>query len=266
MAQRQDVGLMGQGFWVLGTDTGVGKTKVAAGLVHALAACGAPVAGIKPVVSGAVALSDGPRVQQVWEDVLALEEAGGLPLSLSERCVLTFRAPASPHFAAQEEGQAVRLDALVEEVRKRILPGRVTVVEGVGGLRVPVGAGFDMADVVVASGLPVVLVVGLRLGCINHALLTAEAVVGRGVPLLGWIANAGIDVGYERGEQTLATITGSLGLACAGLIPRLPGLPPLTDVIGLTAYRAGLRHQAGLAGKALAEAASRYVASGSFAV
>ncbi len=266
------------GVWVLGTDTGVGKTKVSAGLVHALAGAGCRVAGIKPVVSGALRLRAtlaetapmpalGATDMLVWEDVLALEEAGGIPLPERVRNAVALLEPASPHFAAAAEQREIGLAALLASIETGCSLADLLVLEGVGGLRVPVSAGLDMADLVVATGFPVLLVVGLRLGCINHALLTAEALRARGVVLAGWVANTGLDVSYQRVADTVRTLDEGLGVPCAACLPGLPALPALVSVEQLAAYRAGLRGQAALAGLALracAEGLLRQLVGGTF--
>ena len=239
------------GVWVLGTDTGVGKTKVSAGLVYGLASRGVRVAGLKPVVSGALDWMGAPAGQpQVWEDLLALEQAGGVVLSPNRRSILALQAPASPHFAAQEQGVQVDFAALLAGIRDVAADVEMVVVEGVGGLRVPLTARFDTADLAVALGLPVVLVVGLRLGCINHALLTAEALRSRGLTIATWVANTGLSEPYARVDETVATISARLGVPCSAVLPPLAPLP-LLQWAQRQSYLLGLKSQAVEAAAAL---------------
>ncbi|MHB1707042.1 MAG: dethiobiotin synthase, partial [Acidithiobacillus sp.] len=154
---------MMKGFFVTGTDTGVGKTVVSAALVHAYAARGERVAGLKPVVSGAV---DG-----VWEDVEILRQASVPPRSREECNLYAFPAAIAPHWAAQQVGQRIDLDAILRFLEEQAAGVDRVIVEGTGGFLVPLGDGRSFADLALGLRLPVVLVVDLRLGAINHALL-----------------------------------------------------------------------------------------------
>ncbi|WP_461275553.1 dethiobiotin synthase [Acidithiobacillus sp.] len=172
---------MMKGFFVTGTDTGVGKTVVSAALVHAYAARGERVAGLKPVVSGAV---DG-----VWEDVEILRQASVPPRSREECNLYAFPAAIAPHWAAQQVGQRIDLDAILRFLEEQAAGVDRVIVEGAGGFLVPLGDGRSFADLALGLRLPVVLVVDLRLGAINHALLSAEAIIRRGLPWGGWVGN-----------------------------------------------------------------------------
>ena len=177
---------MKRGVFVTGTDTGVGKTVAACALIHALRAAGERVVPMKPVAAGAV--QRGGR--WVNEDTLALMQAAGLGLDAAERVTpLLLREPMAPHIAAAREGQRVLLAPLLQAFEASGAPGDFHVVEGVGGFMVPLDELVDTADLAGAFELPVVLVVGMRLGCLNHALLTAQAIDSAGLPLAGWIAN-----------------------------------------------------------------------------
>jgi dethiobiotin synthetase len=208
-----------RGVFVTGTDTGVGKTVCACALVHALRARGLRVAPMKPVAAGAVAHAGG------WanEDTLALIEAAG-PGAPSPAAVtpLLLREPMAPHVAAAREGRAITVAPLVAAHRRLAEAADFTVVEGVGGFLVPLSPEGDTRDLAVALGLPVVLVVGLRLGCLNHALLTAEAVRSSGLPLAGWIANA-IDPAMAVPDENVAALAGRLPAPLLGRLPFLPG-------------------------------------------
>ena len=171
--------------FVTGTDTGVGKTLVSAGLLHALARYHPRVVGMKPIAAGTVCV-DGIDSN---EDVVALRAAStcAVPPELDNPVLLP--DPVSPHIAAARAGVRIDIGHLVACHRALALQADVVVVEGAGGFHVPLSATETGADLAEALGLPVLLVVGLRLGCLNHALLTAEAIRARGLTLAGWVAN-----------------------------------------------------------------------------
>ncbi|MEO6564504.1 MAG: dethiobiotin synthase [Casimicrobiaceae bacterium] len=200
------------GIFITGTDTGVGKTLVAVGLLRALASRGARVAGMKPVASG---VDDGAAVNA---DVAALTAADGLPLALRDRNPYGFDPAIAPHLAAQESGVSIDIDVIVAAFARLQSHAEFIVVEGAGGVLVPLDRDHDMLDLARALGLPVLLVVGLRLGCINHALLSAQAIAARGLPLAGWIANATEpSMRHEQGNiDTIAAHLGAMPLATVG--------------------------------------------------
>lgn len=208
-----------KGVFVTGTDTGVGKTVCACALVRALRARGLRVAPMKPVAAGAVAHAGG------WanDDTLALIEAAGPGApSPAEVTPLLLREPMAPHVAAAREGRTIEVAPLLAAHRRLAAAADFTVVEGVGGFLVPLSPAEDTRDLAVALGLPVVLVVGLRLGCLNHALLTAEAASAAGLPLAGWIANA-IDPAMTVPDENVAALAGRLPAPLLGHLPFLPG-------------------------------------------
>ena len=171
--------------FVTGTDTGVGKTLVSAGLLHALARYHPRVVGMKPIAAGTVCV-DGIDSN---EDVVALRAAStcAVPSELDNPVLLP--DPVSPHIAAARAGVRIDIGHLVACHRALALQADAVVVEGAGGFHVPLSATETGADLAEALGLPELLVVGLRLGCLNHALLTAEAIRARGLTLAGWVAN-----------------------------------------------------------------------------
>lgn len=171
--------------FVTGTDTGVGKTLVSAALLHALARHYSRVVGMKPVAAGTL-LVDGVQAN---DDVLALRAASSchVPPALDNPVLLP--DPLSPHIAAARAGVEISIAHLVDCHRQLLERADAVVVEGAGGFMVPLSATETGADLAQALGLPVVLVVGLRLGCLNHALLTAWAIRARGLTLAGWVAN-----------------------------------------------------------------------------
>ncbi|MCW5592950.1 MAG: dethiobiotin synthase [Burkholderiales bacterium] len=219
---------MSRGVFVTGTDTGVGKTLAACALVQALRARGLRVAPMKPVAAGAVPRGDG------WanEDTLALVEAAGPDAPAPEEVTpVLLREPMAPHVAAAREGREIRLEPLLDAHRRLAVRRDFTVVEGVGGFLVPLAPSFDARDLAVALGLPVVLVVGLRLGCLNHALLTAESVRACGLRLAGWIANA-IDPAMAVADENVAALAQRLHAPLIGRLPWSPGANP-ADLAGL---------------------------------
>ena len=171
--------------FITGTDTGVGKTLVSAALLHALARYHPRVVGMKPVAAG-TELIDGVPAN---DDVLALRAASNcrVPPELDNPVLLP--DPVSPHIAAARAGVRIDIAHLVACHRALAQWADAVVVEGAGGFQVPLSATETGADLAQALGLPVVLVVGLRLGCLNHALLTAESIRARGLTLAGWVAN-----------------------------------------------------------------------------
>jgi dethiobiotin synthetase len=213
---------MSRGVFVTGTDTGVGKTVVACALVHALRAAGVRVAAMKPVAAGAV------RHGERWanEDTLALAEASGIgPDGLDRVTPVLLREPMAPHIAAAREGRHVALAPILDVFEALAASGDFAVVEGVGGFLVPLDDALDTGDLARALRLPVVLVVGLRLGCLNHALLTARAVAAAGLPLAGWIAN-GIDPAMAVPDENVEALRARLAAPLLGRFPHAPDPDP----------------------------------------
>lgn len=204
-------------YFVTGTDTGVGKTTASCALLRAFAAQGHSTLGLKPVASGCMSTADGLRN----DDALLLMENSSAKLPYAQVNPFAFAAPLSPHIAAARAGgKPPRVQQLVGLVRGAILQARadVTLVEGAGGWRVPLNEMETLADFARELGAPVLLVVGLRLGCINHALLTVEAIRRDGVPLAGWIANA-IDPQMDAQDEVLATLRREIPAPLLGLLP-----------------------------------------------
>ena len=208
---------MSAAFFVTGTDTDVGKTTIAAGLLRAARLAGLSTAAVKPVASGCEAGADGLRNS----DALALLAECSLPLSYAAVNPFAFAPAIAPHLAAREAGVELKVEALAVAVQA-VLAQRAdfTLVEGAGGWRVPLGEQATLADLPVALDLPVILVVGVRLGCINHALLTAEAITRDGLRLAGWVANV-LDPQTSRLDDNLRTLTERLTAPCLGRVPRL---------------------------------------------
>ena len=213
---------MTQAFFVTGTDTEIGKTTVAAGLLHAAKLAGLSTAAAKPVASGCVLTADGLRN----DDALALLGECTVALRYEEVNPLAFEPAIAPHLAAREVGVLLDVVALQGPVQA-ILDKRAdfTLIEGAGGWRVPLAGQATLSDVAIALKLPVILVVGVRLGCINQALLTAEAILRDGLPLAGWVANL-VDPQISRLEDNLATLAERLPAPCLGYLPRLADASP----------------------------------------
>ena len=173
------------GFFITGTDTSVGKTLFSAALLLALGDLGLRAVGMKPVAAGAE-LKDG-----VWvnEDVAMLAAASGLAVPAELANPYLFREAIAPHLAADHKGVHIEIPRIAAAFDELADLAEFVVVEGVGGFRVPLGPDRDTADLAVRLGLPLILVVGMRLGCLNHALLTSEAIAARGLELAGWVAN-----------------------------------------------------------------------------
>ncbi|WP_339413064.1 dethiobiotin synthase [Pseudomonas sp. EA_35y_Pfl2_R5] len=208
---------MSAAFFVTGTDTEIGKTTIAAGLLHAARLAGLSTAAAKPVASGCSRTAEGLRN----DDALALLDECTLALRYEEVNPLAFEPAIAPHLAAREAGVLLDVAALHGPVQA-ILDKRadLTLVEGAGGWRVPLAGRAALSDLAIALQLPVILVVGVRLGCINQALLTAEAILLDGLPLAGWVANL-VDPQVSRLEDNLATLAERLPAPCLGYVPRL---------------------------------------------
>jgi len=209
-------------FFIAGTDTEIGKTTVAAGLLHAARLRGLSTAAAKPVASDCAMTAQGLRNG----DALALLGECSLPLDYAEVNPFAFAPAIAPHLAAREVGVELTVAALLEPVQRVLARGAdLTLVEGAGGWRVPLAGTESLADLAVALQLPVILVVGVRLGCINHAVLTAEAIARDGLTLAGWVANV-VDPATSRLDDNLATLAERLAAPCLGRVPRLAEASP----------------------------------------
>lgn len=208
---------MSRAYFIAGTDTDVGKTTVASGLLYAARLSGLSTVAGKPVASGCVVAPDGLRNA----DALALMAQCSPELRYDEVNPFAFEPAIAPHLAAREAGVALTVQALLEPMRLLLARNAdFTLIEGAGGWRVPLADQENMSDLAVALQLPVILVVGVRLGCINHALLTAEAIAGDGLQLAGWVANI-VDPKTSRLEENLATLAERLPAPCLGRVPRM---------------------------------------------
>lgn len=210
-----------RGVFVTGTDTGVGKTRVAAGLIAALRGPGQRVAGMKPVASGCLATPEGLRS----DDALELISASGQDLPYGWVNPYAFAPAIAPHIAAAEAATPVRFGVVQEALARLAATADCVVVEGVGGWRVPLGADGDVATLAERLALPVILVVGLRLGCLSHAALTAADIRRCGLPFAGWVAST-IDANLERPLENLACLAELLPEPCLGVLAHRPVAGP----------------------------------------
>jgi dethiobiotin synthetase len=204
-------------WFVTGTDTGVGKTLISAALLHALATRHARVVGMKPVAAGLV-LHEG---RMVSEDVLQLRAASTVQVPAELDNPVALPDPLSPHLAARRAQRPVQVAELVSAFEALCTHADAVLVEGAGGWRVPLNDSETLADLARALKAPVVMVVGMRLGCLNHALLTAEAVRADGLTLAGWVANV-IDPDMACLDENIQTLQARLGAPLLGVVPWQP--------------------------------------------
>jgi dethiobiotin synthetase len=219
-------------YFITGTDTEIGKTTIASGLLHAARRAGLSTAAIKPVASGCELTPEGLRNG----DALSLWGECSLPLRYEEVNPLAFEPAIAPHLAAREVGTPLTVQALVEPIQAmQARNADFMLVEGAGGWRVPLEGQANLSDVAKSVGMPVILVVGVRLGCINHAVLTAEAIAHDGLRLAGWVANI-VDPQTSRLNDNLATLHERLPAPCLGTVPYLAEATPaaVADCLDLT--------------------------------
>lgn len=215
--RNENNGTTVRGVFVTGTDTGVGKTRVAAGLLLALRARGLHALGMKPVSCGCPMTPAGLR----HEDALLLRACGSESgLAYETVNPYAFAPPVSPHLAAAQAGVDIEPTKL-REALQALSRADFVVVEGAGGWHAPIGSNETMADIARALALPVVMVVGVRLGCLNHALLTRDAILASGLPLAGWVANL-IDPSMPMVDDNVDTLRERLAAPLIGTIPYQP--------------------------------------------
>ena len=209
-------------FYVTGTDTGIGKTLASCALLHALRGHGLRAAGMKPVASGC------ERLDGEWRsaDALALQAAGAPGLPYDDINPFALAHPLAPELAARDAGIEVTLPPILDAHARLADRADALIVEGVGGWAAPLSASLMQADLVRALQLPVVLVVGLRLGCLNHAWLSARAIAADGIHLAGWIASH-VDPEMQRVEDNLAMLRERMPGSCWGVLPHAPDADPV---------------------------------------
>lgn len=214
--------------FVTGTDTGVGKTRVATALCRTFARLGARVAALKPIASGSQPTSAGLRN----EDALALLAAMNIRAAYDTVNPYAFEPAIAPHIAARDAHTTIDFALLDSAYERLCLRSDVLIVEGAGGWLVPIDAERSFADLAQRWQLGVVLVVGMRLGCLNHALLTARAIESCGLQLRGWVANR-IEAAFPRCDENLDFLRGALPAPCLGVLPHAPNASADTVADGL---------------------------------
>ncbi|MRS13872.1 ATP-dependent dethiobiotin synthetase BioD [Enterobacteriaceae bacterium RIT691] len=207
---------MTERYFVTGTDTEVGKTVASTALLQAANLAGYRTAGYKPVASGSEETAQGLRNS----DALALQRNSGVTLEYAEVNPYTFAEPTSPHIISEHEQRPIEASVLSDGLRTLEKRANWVLVEGAGGWYTPLAATYTFADWVQQEQLPVILVVGVKLGCINHAVLTAQAVQQAGLSLVGWIANDVVPPG-QRHSEYLATLKRMIPAPLLGEIPWL---------------------------------------------
>ena len=198
---------MKQAFFITGTDTGIGKTYIACKLIQQYVAQGYKVVGMKPVAAGC----DWVDGEWVNDDVLKLEAASNVKAPRALTNPYSFKEPIAPHIAAEKEGKTIELALIKQAFDELCNLADIVIVEGAGGLLVPLNNTNDMADLAKALNIPIIVVVGIKLGCINHALLTVEAIKARNCLLEGWIANK-MEPTMLCCEENIASIAKKLNL------------------------------------------------------
>jgi dethiobiotin synthetase len=204
------------GYFITGTDTGVGKTLIACAILRHFARQGRRVAGMKPIAAGTSAGAG------VWrnDDVAALAAASTVKVEREDVNPYCFELPVAPHIGADEASIVIDITVIERSFASLRAVADIVVVEGVGGFLVPLNAREDGADLAARLDLPVILVVGMRLGCLSHALLTAEAIAARGLRLGGWVANC-IDPKMAKAEENLAALRERIDAPLLGKVPFL---------------------------------------------
>ena len=202
--------------FVTGTDTEIGKTLVSSAILHRLVESGQRACGMKPVAAGAE-LVDGELHN---EDADMLAAAGNVHLPQNITTPYMLRAACAPHIAASLEGVSIEPVPIIAAYAEILAASDAVVVEGVGGFCVPFSDTFDSAELATQLNLPVILVVGMRLGCISHALLSVEAIVARGLVLAGWVANT-VDPDMAYFDENLQALAARIPAPMLGIVPRL---------------------------------------------
>jgi dethiobiotin synthetase len=200
---------MKQAFFITGTDTDVGKTYVACKLINEYVAQGYKVVGMKPVAAG------GDFVDGKWlnDDVLKLEAASNVKAPRNLTNPYSFKEAIAPHIAAEKSGVEIKIEVIQQAFKQLAEMADIVIIEGAGGFLVPLNSKESMADLAAALNIPVILVVGMKLGCINHSLLTVEAIQARNLNLHGWIANK-IAPDMPFCDENIAAIAQKIRMNC----------------------------------------------------
>jgi dethiobiotin synthetase len=209
------------GYFITGTDTECGKTEITLALMHLLKARGQSVLGMKPVASGAEPTAEGLRNA----DALRIQNEASFTIDYDLVNPYAFQPPIAPHLAAEQAGQQIELQQIHQIYQQLGQKADQVLVEGVGGWRVPLNDQAAVSDLACLLDLPVILVVGLKLGCINHALLSVEAILAYGLPLAGWVANLA-DPQMLEPDANLNSLKQRIPAPMLGYVPRLTDVTP----------------------------------------
>ena len=202
-------------FFITGTDTEVGKTYVTVALLNALRKKGLRTLALKPIAAGCEMLGD----EWVNEDAIQLRQAMTEHLPYQLLNPIALKSAVAPHLAAEQEGRRLSADRLAGMVRGALMTAAdVALIEGAGGWLVPLNERETLADLVRMLEVPVILVVGVRLGCLNHALLTVQSISSYGLPIAGWVANC-VDANAAMIEENIMTLKARIAAPCLGVIP-----------------------------------------------
>lgn len=218
--------------FITGTDTNVGKTFCTVALLHQLKMKGYKTFGLKPVASGCFLNEEG---QLVNEDALAIQKAASIKRDYQIINPISFQEPIAPHIAAKKMGVYLSSRLIIDVITRSIQQeADINIIEGVGGWSVPINDSELMSDVVIKLNFPIILVVGIRLGCVNHAILTAQKIMQNKVTILGWIANC-VDNSMLELDENIQSIAEWIPAPCLGIIPysiESDGIPKTeTDLI-----------------------------------
>jgi dethiobiotin synthetase len=206
---------MSSGYFITGTDTECGKTEITLGLMHLFKAKEKSVLGMKPVASGAEVTEDGLRN----EDARRIQQYASAPIPYDLVNPYAFEPPIAPHLAA-EMAEQISFELIIECYERLATMSDLVLVEGVGGWRVPLSEDGDVSDLALALNLPVFLVVGIKLGCLNHALLSVDSILEKGLSLAGWVANI-MDPEMLELEANLQTLRDKIDAPCLGVVPNM---------------------------------------------
>jgi dethiobiotin synthetase len=216
-------------YFITGTDTHVGKTLISCALLHGLANQGLRVTGFKPVAAGGSLRSNGFN-EEHNDDALRLRAAGNVQATYGQINPYCFLQPVAPHLAARFVGVRINLERIVTSFHELEGLADVVIVEGVGGFRVPLNDEQDSADLAKKLKLPVILVVGMRLGCLNHALLSADAIARSGLKLAGWVANC-VELQMPMLNENIAALQQRISAPLLGVVPHFEMPPDAADAV-----------------------------------
>jgi dethiobiotin synthetase len=206
---------MANGFFVVGTDTGVGKTIASCALLHAFGMNGYKTIGMKPVATGVTGSAD--------DDLAHIKSASNVSAENHLVNPYAFSEPVAPHIASTLQNETIDLSRIVQAYNQLTRVADIVIVEGIGGFNVPVGKNETMADLAILLSIPIILVVGLRLGCLNHALLTNEAIKFINIPIVGWVASQ-INPYMLRVDENIQTLRTRLAAPLLGILPYNPSV------------------------------------------